>query len=324
MAHRSDRSPIPPIAFYCVSSRLYFLGAVGLINSLRLAGHSEPIYLLDCGLTEAQRRLLDAAGTNLLAPPQGAEPWLAKTVAPLRHPAEVMILLDADMVVTRPLTPLIDDAARGRVVAFRNHRDRFVPEWEQVLGVGPMRRQPYLCSGLVAMSRDPGEEILGTMRRLSDRVQIDLTYFERHVDGYPLLYADQDVLNAILASRVDADRIVALDHRLAPMPPFAGLDVIDAPTLRCAFEDGSEPFVVHHSLSPKPWQRPAYDGVYSRLLRRLLAGPDVAIRPPRREVPLGLRVGTLASVERQRVKARHRLRSRLGGLIRGRPGVGSR
>ena len=41
-------------AFYCVSDDRYFLGAVGLINSLRLVGHSEPIHLLDCGLTAGQ------------------------------------------------------------------------------------------------------------------------------------------------------------------------------------------------------------------------------------------------------------------------------
>ena len=45
-------------AFYCVSSELYFLGAVGLVNSLRLQGHDEPIYLLDCGLTQEHRELL--------------------------------------------------------------------------------------------------------------------------------------------------------------------------------------------------------------------------------------------------------------------------
>ena len=37
-------------AFYCVADERYFLGAVGLINSLRLVGHDEPIHLLDCGL----------------------------------------------------------------------------------------------------------------------------------------------------------------------------------------------------------------------------------------------------------------------------------
>jgi hypothetical protein len=311
---------VPALAFYFVSSRIYFLGLVGAINSLRLLGHAEPVYVLDCGLTSAQRGLL-AGEATLVAAPEETEPWLAKTVAPLRHPARVTILIDADMVVTRSLTPLIEEAKDGRVVAFRNHRDRFVPEWEQVLGLSKLRRQPYLCSGLVAMDRDPGEEILRTMKGLLERVRTELTYFERHADEYPLLYADQDVLNAILASRVERDRIVGLDHRLAPMPPFDGVTVKDELALRCVLEDGREPYAVHHSLSPKPWQGPAYDGVYSRLLRRLLAGPDVAIRPRRRDVPLGLREGAFASLERWRVKASQQLRWRLG---RDRPGVGAR
>jgi hypothetical protein len=36
----------PQAAFYCVADERFFLGAVGLINSLRLVGHAEPIYLL--------------------------------------------------------------------------------------------------------------------------------------------------------------------------------------------------------------------------------------------------------------------------------------
>ena len=52
----------PAAAFYCVADERYFLGAVGLINSLRLVGHTEPIFLLDCGLTAAQRRLAGRRG----------------------------------------------------------------------------------------------------------------------------------------------------------------------------------------------------------------------------------------------------------------------
>ena len=52
-------SAIEPAAFYCVADERYFLGAVGLVNSLRLVGHDEPIYLLDCGLTDDQRELLE-------------------------------------------------------------------------------------------------------------------------------------------------------------------------------------------------------------------------------------------------------------------------
>ena len=42
-------------AFYCVADARYFLGAVGMINSLRVLGHEETVYVLDCGLTDGQR-----------------------------------------------------------------------------------------------------------------------------------------------------------------------------------------------------------------------------------------------------------------------------
>ena len=94
------------IAFYCASSELYFPGAVGLVNSLRLHGHDEPIYVLDCGLTPEHRELLATEATIVSGAPE-TPPYLLKTIAPLRHPTETMVLIDADMIVTSPLTPLI-------------------------------------------------------------------------------------------------------------------------------------------------------------------------------------------------------------------------
>ena len=123
------------------SSPPKFLGAVAMINSLRLHGHTEPVYLLDLGLTPIQRELL-APEVSLVEAPPDTEPWLAKTVAPLRHPAEVMVLIDVDMVVTRPLGELIERAREGRVVAFENDIDRFVAEWGEILDLGPLERRP--------------------------------------------------------------------------------------------------------------------------------------------------------------------------------------
>jgi hypothetical protein len=56
-------------------------------------------------------------------------------------------------------------------------------------------------------------------------------------------------------------------------------------------------------------------------LRRLLSGPDVAVRVPRRDVPLRLRNGALAHAERLRVDLREQLRWRLDGLRRERLGA---
>ncbi len=67
-------------AFYCVADERYFLGAAALISSLRLHGHTEPIFLLDCGLTPAQRRMLAREATIVAGEPD-TPPYLLKTVA---------------------------------------------------------------------------------------------------------------------------------------------------------------------------------------------------------------------------------------------------
>ena len=301
----------PPVAFYCVADDGYFHGAVGLVNSLRLLGHDEPIRVLDRGLTERRRELLGAEATVVEGPPE-VPGQLLKTVAPLRDPADVAVLIDADMIVTRPLGELIDGARPDGLVAFRNHADRHVPEWGDLLGLGPLERRPYLSSAVVAMGRGAAGEVLGEMDALQGRVDFDRTLWRENEPDYPFRYADQDVFNAVVAARVDAERVTALDARLCPGTPFAGLEIADAHGLRVVSEDGDEPYVIHHALSPKPWQAPAYDGVYSRLLRRLLTADDVAIRVEPSEIPLWLRAGTLAGLERRRIKAREQIRWRTG------------
>lgn len=319
---RADQQGSVPVAFYCVSDHAYFVGAVGLINSLRLVGHGEPIFVLDCGLTAAQRQLL-APHATLLRAPSSEPPWLLKTIAPLTRPADVMVLLDADMVVTRPLTPLIDEASRGRVVAFENPIYRFVPDWGELLGLGRAREQSYVGSGAVCVHRPLGTQILTLLADRQRLIDFESTFWRRNVPDYPFLYGDQDVLNAILSTRVAADQTVALDHRLAPTPPFSALKVIDEASLRCAYEDGLEPFLVHH-LAVKPWLEPTYHGVYSRLLRRLLVGPDLAVRVPEAELPLRMRTGLLAAVERSRVNLRELFRWHVREPLSSRMGTRSR
>jgi hypothetical protein len=282
-----------------MSSSIYFLGAVGMINSLRLLGHQEPIFLLDCGLTARQTDLLRPHVT-LVPGRTDAPPYVLKTIAPLRHPTKVMVLIDADMVATRSFAELIAQAAEGRVIAPRNDIERFSAEWSTLLGLGPVRRQPYVSSGLVFMGPSIGEDVLTLMDTLIDKVRFDLTFDQRKDPSYPLFYMEQDVLNAILASRVERDRVVALPHRLVPNPPFPGLRLLDEATLRCAYRDGTEPYALHH-FAVKPWLEPARHGAYSRLLRRLLTGADVPIRVDEEELPLRLRSGVRAWLDRKRV-----------------------
>jgi hypothetical protein len=289
------------VAFYCVADERYFLGAVAMLNSLRLHGHREPLFVLDCGLTHHQRELLRPHATVVAGPkPDEAQPWLLKTEAPVARPAEVMVLIDADMIVTRPLDPLIEEASRNRIIAFENDRPRFVPEWGEMLKLGATRPGPYVSSGLVLLGGSIGFEVLGLMHDRQREVDMELTLFGRNVADYPFRYPEQDVLNAILRTRVEPDRLHALDNRLAANPPFAGLRLVNRDGVRCAYPDKAEPYVLHH-FDRKPWLAPMYHGIYSQLLSRLWLGEDVALRLPETEVPLRMRNGALARAERARV-----------------------
>jgi hypothetical protein len=309
-------------AFYCVADERYFLGAVGMINSLRVIGHDEPVFVLDCGLTDEQRELL-APQVTLVEAPRAAPPWLLKTIVPLRNPAEVMVLIDTDIVVTRPLDELIAKAAENRVVAFENDMDRFDPQWGELLGLGAVRRQPYVSSALVVAGQPLGGEVLGLMDELQDKVDFDNTFWRANVSDYAFLYADQDVFNAILASTIEPEALVALPNRLAPNPPFTGLRVADADTLRVTGPDGSEPYAIHH-YTVKPWLQPTHHGVYSQLLRRLLIGPDAPLRVDHAELPVRFRAGPRAWLARKRAnlpdRFRWHVREPLEARLKGRRG----
>jgi hypothetical protein len=101
------------------------------------------------------------------------------------------------------------------------------------------------------------------------------------------------------------------------VPPFKGIRLRDAESLRCTLPDGAEPYLLHH-FARKPWIEPMYHGVFSRLLARLLIGPGIAIRVPEPMVPLRMRRGPLARAERARVDVtdvfrRYVLERRSGG-----------
>jgi hypothetical protein len=291
---RAPGAGVPPAAFYCVADSRYFLGAVGMLNSLRLVGHDEPIFVLDCGLTDRQRSML-APHATVVPAPNDSPPWLLKTAAPLMHPAAMIVLIDTDLIVTRPLTPLIHNADGAEVVAFRNRSDRFFSAWGEHLGLGEARPRPYVSSSLVFLHG--GSEVLPLMDRLRSRVDFQRTFWRQNDPEYPFLLGDQDLLNAILAIRLDPGQVVELEARLEAVPPFAGLSVLDEEALTCSYEDGVVPYVLHHFLT-KPWLEPTMGGVYTQLLLRLLLGPDVAIRVHQRDLPLHLQPGVIAGARR--------------------------
>jgi hypothetical protein len=295
---------VPSTAFFCVADKRHFIGAVALVNSLRMCGHQQPIYILDCGLDAAQRGLL-AGEATIVDGQESTSPHLLKWIAPLRHPADLMVLADADIIVVRSLDPILQQAAAGNVVAFCDAlASRHDPRWETLLNLPPLRRQAYVNSGLVAFPRELGTGLLEDLRSLADRVDVDRSMVGHGVPSDPLYYLDQDVLNALLATRIEGKNICALEHRLAPHPPFRGLEITDANLLRCQYSDGTEPMVLHH-IQRKPWLSPTPSNAYSRLLTRLLVAPDLPLRVPPTTIPLRLREGTLASIDRRWISVRN-------------------
>lgn len=304
-------------AFYCVTDARHFIGAVALLNSLRIAGHGDPFVVVDCGLRERQRAALDGHAELVPAPP-GVPPMLLKPAGPLARPADLVVVLDADVIVTRPLTPLLDAARAGRIVVFANdNAERHFPEWGELLGLPAPRRQPYAASGHILARADVGLPLLRRLAACQDALDLGTTLLGRgSTPANPFHYPDMDVLNALLAGEVPAEGLEIADHALAPHAPFPGLSLLDERTLRCRAADGTEPYVLHHVLN-KPWLARTSANIYSRLLPRLLLAPDVEVRLRPADVPLRLRTGRLATLDR-----------RLSGLqasvsphVRGRLGV---
>lgn len=295
-----------PAAFYTIANEPHFLGLVALLNSLRLQGHEEPFVVGDFGLATWQRELLQPHVE--FVPVSGASAYLLKPLAPLERPAEIMALLDADLVAVRSLAPLLG-SAHERVVAFADPvAHRFDPRWESLLELPPLRRQPYVNSGFIVLGGEEGRRVLELVVAYQQRIDATFTRDRAGRPTDPFYYSDQDVWNAVLASALPGERLEILPAALAPHPPFT--------------QGADEPYVLHH-VDRKPWLASTRANAYSRLLPRLLLADDVAVRLDQGRVPrrfrrgfegllgrLGAEAGGLAWQQRGRVGLRRRLADR--------------
>jgi hypothetical protein len=239
---------------------------------------------------------------TLIPSPRGGVSVLLAPLGPSTHPAEVAILLDADIIVVRALTELIDAARTRRIVAFVNNEpvhDRFFSEWSSTLDLPPLPRRPYVNAGQLFVPESLGRRLLPLWTEAQEKVALESTRYGSGRLSDPFYFADQDVLNAILAGHFEPEEILTLEHRLAPFPPFSGLRLLDEQRLVCRYADGTEPFVLHHILA-KPWLKATRSNIYSLLLPRLLLAPDVALRVEPEKLPLRLREGWLAAADRHR------------------------
>jgi len=297
MSSSAGQHDDPTIAIYSVCDSRFFLGLVALINSLRIHGHNERIFVTDCGLQESERRIISQEAT-LLSAPQDA-PYLLKYVGPTTHPADVMVMLDADIIVTRPLTPLTVRARRGKFVAFVDRlHDRFFPEWQRLLDLPELRRQPYVNSGFFLAPRERGLALLASLQKGQPHIDMGRTFLGSDAPDYPFFFPDQDVLNAVLSAETERDELEFMNYELAPHPPFTGLDHLDIVGVTCSYQNGTRPFGLHHVMNVKPWLTIRRPSVYSRLLPRLWLADDLPIQMSPLQIPAPFRSGLRASAAR--------------------------
>lgn len=275
--------------FFTVADSRYWFGAVALVNSLRLAGHEEPVVVLDGGLSRAQRTRLEVAAEVVAPPSPTRAPFLAKWLLPLMRGSSAPVLLDADLVVTQSLSPLLAEIERGRVVAFVDRLStRAFAEWDALVGE-QVHPHPYVNSGFIGLPADLAPTILERVREAQEKVDLAAARLLGHgsVED-PYHFPDQDTWNATFRALVPPERLLALDHRLAPTEPWDVVAVEDVETLSCVNPDGSKPHVVH-VVGPKPWLANVAPTAYEQLLPRLVLRSDVTIQIGRRELPARLR-----------------------------------
>lgn len=319
-------SPSAEVTYLTIADERFFVGAVALVNSLRLTGHHERIVVLDAGLTPGQRAILERE-CELREPPlarEGVFVVFLKTVVHLLGLTGTVVLVDSDVIVTRNLGPVVAAAQAGRIVLVADQfPDRYFPEWEEILGLErPPRRDPHLGAGFIALDLDQWPDFMPRWLELCGRVppnRADLPFdLPRDVvRANPFAFPEQDVLNALLASEVEPDRIEVFPLDVFPGPPHNdALRIVDRQSLRCAYGE-HEPFLLHYWNHPKVWLPGARAGLaldaYVELMARLLTADDVPLRLPARSLPVWLRDGVRGRLVRRTPR---RIRRTIRGALR--------
>jgi hypothetical protein len=274
-----------------MSSAGYLPGTLALIDSLRLTGFDGEVTVLDTGLGERERSVLERRATVRALP---GDPSLHAVLRkPRLHelgPRGVVVFADSDMIFTRSLDEVVAQAESGKICLFPDHPstgDRAFPVWETTFELAaPLRRRRHLNTGFVAFSVEHWPDLLRRWDEACRRVPPEQVFVPvmheppaMRFSTRPFWGGDQDALNAILMSEIPEESIAQQpeDGEIYP-ETMAEVELVDEETLQCRYRGGS-PLLLHYVLSPKPWQQGAWPRIradaYVRLLRRLLADdPD--------------------------------------------------
>ena len=309
------------ISVYTVANERFFVGLLALVDSLRVNRYDGTIVVVDTGLSFAQREALAGAVVLETAPP-GLPSHYVKVVGPLSRPDDVMVFIDADILCVRPIDELAQRAHEGAIVVFEDigrvgYSDRLWRDWEERLSLGVLQPSTYVNSGFIALPRDVGIAFFEGLRFALDRIDPEETYIhspEGDVER-PFVFADQDVVNALLASETFHSHRAVLPYACAPHAPFEGVRVDGA--LGCVDTAGNRPYLLHHALQ-KPWLGALPSNPYTELLPRYLHHPR-ALSVDEQLLPPFLRAGRAAEAARITQSIRGHVRVRVRGKLGIRP-----
>lgn len=285
-------------SIFTMSSAGYLPGTLALIDSLRTTGFEGEVTVLDTGLTDYERSILERRATVRPLPGDASvHPVLRKPRLRELGPSGVVVVIDSDMIVTRSLDHVVAQAAGGKICLFPDHPstgDRSFPVWETAFELGaPLRRRRHLNTGFVAFSVEHWPDLLRRWDEACRKIPPEEVFVPvmheppaTRFASRPFWGGDQDALNALLMSEIPEEAIAEQpeDEEIFPAR-MAEVEVVDEATLECRFRGGS-PVLLHYVLSPKPWQpssrRRVRADAYVRLLRRLLRDdPDAPADLPR-------------------------------------------
>ena len=204
------------VRFFTISDADNFLGLVAMVKSLRQQGHHERVTVLDLGLSPAQRGAL-GAGVQLVQLPEtdGRHPFFLVAFPSLLQPEGTVVCIDADVIATQTLGPVLAAAARGMVCAAPDFlADRWFAEWQSIFGLAQApRRGVYVNAGFVAFSTEHFPHLLHRWWECCEGLAAHHSWPLPRRDPVGLL--DQDAFNALLMSEVPEDRLWLLSERSA-------------------------------------------------------------------------------------------------------------
>ena len=285
--------------FYTVTDDEFFPGTVALLNSLRLVGHSEPLVVLDNGLTTEQRERLGRVAT-VVDPPEGLDSMPPPTLKPFPHLLDTsgtVAIIDSDMIVSASLAPALSLASEGKICLYAapdwpSDRARWFSEWQELFALrAPLRREPYLNNGFVVFSTDHWPHLLEDWWVACSRIPAGSVFTSQE---QALRLGDSDALNAILMSEVSPGSVVLPAEGLQAAPGDEVV-VVDEERLVCLREDAPVS-LLHHWARPKVWSRQGQVRLgtpdpYVRLFPRVAFAADVALPLATNDVPWWLRPG---------------------------------